>query len=449
MLRPLARCPLALLLASLCASPLLAGAGANDGAEVGLDDLIKRLGLENIPTGAGVTVGQVEAADGRGDYSPNQGFAEFDGKTFFEMSGATGVSNHAHNVARDFYGNTISIAPGISEIYLWAASHWATNGYLHATGPSSTPPKPTPDGLSIFNHSWVGSFGSTSLDNAALRRADFAAGRDDVLMVAGVNNGNPNYPLLSHVYNGISVGKTNRNHQSGGTLPGNDGPGRMKPGIVAPGNVTSWTTPVAAAAAALMIETARTTPGLGGNPNAQRIEVIKAVLLAGAAHVDAHDDLWSNNPETSVPNRGVTSQPIDDVVGVGTVNVNISHLILTGAEQDGSDAPPASVNAQHAGWDLGAVGVGESRFWRYDVAQPAGQLELAPAGGDGHLGLEQLAADLGVGQAGADAHLVPLLGAAEAEFLHAEQLLHARRCDSREFEVVAGLHHVARDLPAH
>ncbi|MCZ6492639.1 MAG: hypothetical protein O6933_01010 [Planctomycetota bacterium] len=366
--------------AALWANPLLAGAGSNDGAEVGLDDLIKRLGLENIPTGAGVTVGQVEATDGQGDYSPNQGFAEFNGKTFFEMSGATGVSNHATNVARDFYGNTISIAPGISEIYLWHALHWATNGYLHATGPSSTPPKPTPDGLSIFNHSWVGTFGSTSLDNAALRRADFAAGRDDVLMVAGVNNGNPNYPLLSVVYNGMSVGKTNRNHQSGGTLPGNDGPGRMKPEIVAPGNVTSWTTPVAAAAAALMIETARTTPGLGDNPNAQRIEVIKAVLLAGAAHVDAHDNDWSNNPETSGPNRGVTSQPIDDVVGVGTVNVNISHLILTGVEQDGSDAPPASVNAQHTGWDLAAVGVGESRFWRFDVAQPAEEISILVTG---------------------------------------------------------------------
>ncbi|MCZ6851944.1 MAG: hypothetical protein O7F17_09910, partial [Planctomycetota bacterium] len=112
--------------AALWANPLLAGAGSNDGAEVGLDDLIKRLGLENIPTGAGVTVGQVEATDGQGDYSPNQGFAEFNGKTFFEMSGATGVSNHATNVARDFYGNTISIAPGISEIYLWHALHWAT-----------------------------------------------------------------------------------------------------------------------------------------------------------------------------------------------------------------------------------------------------------------------------------------------------------------------------------
>ncbi len=83
MLRPPARSPLALLLASLCASPLLAGGTTNDGAEVGLDDLIQRIGLENIPTGAGVTVGQVEATDAQGDYSPNQGFAEFNGKTFF------------------------------------------------------------------------------------------------------------------------------------------------------------------------------------------------------------------------------------------------------------------------------------------------------------------------------------------------------------------------------
>ena len=101
-------------LAALCANPLLAGAGSNDGAEVGLDDLIKRIGLENIPTGVGVTVGHVEWPV-QGDYSPDQGLAEFRGKTFFEMSDATGVSNHANAVASNFYGNTLSIAPGIGE----------------------------------------------------------------------------------------------------------------------------------------------------------------------------------------------------------------------------------------------------------------------------------------------------------------------------------------------
>ena len=94
---------------------------------------------------------------------------------------------------------------------------------------------------------------------------------------------------------------------------------------------------------------------------------IKAVLLAGAAKTDAHGAAWTNNPQTSGPDRGITTQPIDAVIGAGTVNVNFAHWILTGGEQDGAGTPPNNANAMFAGWDLTTVGLDESRYWRFDV----------------------------------------------------------------------------------
>lgn len=346
------------------------GGSTYDGPLVGMDDLIKRIGLENVPTGAGVIVGQVEVLINGANYTPNPNVAEFRGKTFTKMSGSSGNSGHATAVGRNYYGLDTSIAPGITDIFVWEVNHWVTNGYLFFTGPANTPPLLPPKGLKIFNNSWVGSTGNNTTNNTLLRRGDFAIVRDDLMMMSGVNNsGGGNVPLMSHLFNGLAVGRRDGEHQSGSTLGGIDSPGRLKPDIVAPGNATSWSTPVVGAAAALMIETARTVPTLGINPNAERSDVIKAVLLAGAAKTDAHGAAWTNNPQTSGPDRGITTQPIDAVIGAGTVNVNFGHMIITGGEQDGTQTPPNEVNAQFSGWDLATVGLDESRYWRFDVAQ--------------------------------------------------------------------------------
>ena len=379
MVRRLRRITCAVVAAAawLCAGPAWGGGQTNDGPLVGLDDLIKRLGPDNIPTGAGVIVGQVEAPDGQGDYSPNQSNSEFEGKTFFEMSGPTGNSGHATNVGRNYYGLDTSIAPDIGFIYLWEVNHWVANGFLNFQGPAQLPPLLPPIGLKIFNDSWVGTTGSNTTNNILLRRADFVSSRDEMMIISGVNNGGgANFPLMSHTFNGLAVGKLNGQHQSGSTLGGIDSPGRLKPDIVAPGSATSWSTPVVGAAAALMIETARTTPTLGINPNAERSDVIKAVLLAGAAKTNAHGAEWTNNPQQAGPDRGITTQPIDAVIGAGNVNVNFGHMIITGGEQDGAQTPPNEVNAQFSGWDLATVGLDQSRYWRFDVPQFADAVSM-------------------------------------------------------------------------
>src|SRR6185503_19460498 len=142
-----------------------------------------------------------------------------------------------------------------------------------------------PGGVKVFNHSWIGSFGTVTADNDCLRRADLVTTRDNILMCVGVNNGPPQNPLLCFMFNGISVGLSNGAHASGPTPGGGyDGPGRQKPEIVGPGQFTSFVTPTVSSAAALLRSTAQTYPGLTGNVNALRSEVLKACILGGAYH---------------------------------------------------------------------------------------------------------------------------------------------------------------------
>ncbi len=363
---------LAAVTAMLAADTATAGQASNDGDLVGLDDLLARIGAANLPTGIGVLAGHVEFADAEGDYGPNQALNQYVGKTFVANSGPTGTNAHANNVGFNYYGNTLSIAPGITTINLWEANAWITAGFLRTN--TGLDPTAAPAGLKLINHSWLATYGTNALNNNALRRGDFVMNRDDLLMMVGVDNdesGIPddgiNVPLFNHVYNGISVGVTDGSHMNDATLAGIDGAGRMQPVIVAPGSKTSWAIPVVAAGAALMVETARTTPALAGNPAAERGEVIKAVLLAGASHRAG----WTNLPATSGPDRGITSQPLDDVYGADTLDVNVSHLVLTGGEHDAAASVPPAANAPHAGWDLVSVGLGESRYWRLSICRLA------------------------------------------------------------------------------
>jgi hypothetical protein len=217
----------------------------------------------------------------------------------------------------------------------------------------------------MFNNSWVGDAGGSVLTEIQ-RRADFAVVRDDVLMISGMDNLPSGNDLMHLMFNGINVGKTNGTHQTGPTSDG-----RIKPEIVAQQNLTSFATPKVSAVLALLVETAR-SGNIAGNPDAERSEVLKAVLLAGAKH----RSLWTNNPATSGPSRGVTSQPLDSTFGADEADVNRSHLILTGGEQNGANGAPSAANAIHRGWDSTTVGIGSSKFWRLCVRQPADEVSV-------------------------------------------------------------------------
>jgi hypothetical protein len=124
-------------------------------------------------------------------------------------------------------------------------------------------------------------------------------------------HGSLDVPLLSHCFNGIACGRSDGQHHAGGTIAGIDKQGRMKPEIVAPAGATSFSTPLVSGACALLVEAARTAPNTAADPNAQRPEVIKAALLAGANHRSG----WTNNPATTGATRGSTLTPIDPLWG--------------------------------------------------------------------------------------------------------------------------------------
>ena len=357
---------------SVCTACVLAlgSAQADVLDDIGHTDLIERLGA-SAPTGSGVVVGQVEVPDP--GYGPLQSDPEFSGINFIERSGVAGSSSHATTVATRFYGETLSPAPGIGTVVLWDVNDFVTNGYLRV-GQSSSPPVP-PSGLKIFNHSWIGSFGSTANDNNAVRRADWAANTFRTLWILGTNNGvsNANQPLMSGMYHGISVGLVNGNHASDDTASNLDGPGRMRPQLVAPGDATSWAAPLVGACGALLVETAAVEPDLASNSASTQPYVLKSVLLAGAVR----NETWTNNPQGSGAQRGATSRPLDEVFGAGVLNIDRSHRILTGLESDGSAEVPATDTVVGPCWDFELFTSGEIHWHRFSLDEPAEEVGIA------------------------------------------------------------------------
>jgi hypothetical protein len=257
----------------------------------------------------------------------------------------------------------------VLRIWNYEAGSFAQGASLNAGNASLLPLAP-PGGsqpVRVFNHSWIGSFGTFALDNEVLRRADFAMNRDDTLYLCGENNGagSPMQPLMSMCYNGIAVGITSGGHSAGDVPSGIDGSGRMKPELVAPGQFTSFSTPVVSASAALLYEAA-TAGGAASNANRRKGVTVKAALLCGATHGPS----WSNQAPASGPSRGIASKPIDPVVGCGTVNVDRSHRIITAGEATGSPSAAVAVAANPqplVSWDWENVTQSYQRHYRLEV----------------------------------------------------------------------------------
>jgi hypothetical protein len=210
----------------------------------------------------------------------------------------------------------------------------------------------------VQNHSWIstGAFDADALE--IQRRYDFALRRDNVLGVVGVNNGAGAVPpLLGNTYNGIAVGLSNGNSSVGPST--GDVPGRSKPDIVAPSSFTSFSTPLVAGAATLLVQTADQL----GNASAGRIETIKSALLTGATK----SEFASLAQPWTRTNNGSYVEPLDRRFGAGELNINNSHLILTAGQKNGTDLGLDGT----IGWDLSTyVGNGATR--RYYVNIPAG-----------------------------------------------------------------------------
>jgi len=352
-----------------------------------------------MPDGSGIPVSHVEASILVGTDSawmPDTSNSEFSGKTITDVSGAVpGVfSGHATAVGKKFYGNVTSTSPGITTIASLLADHWLGSGFLRVNTGGSPVFQPLSSASRISNHSWVGNAGTYNTDSLA--RLDWAIETDEMVQTVGFN-GTASNPLLSSAYNVISVNNTavptTAGSASGGGIYTS---GRTKPEIVAPANNTSSATPRVSSAAALLIEVAHNNPGLSTDPagiftsnrngdtiyNAERVEVIKAALMAGA------DRETGNSTSTDITDYRVaaadqTANGLDRRFGAGQLNIqNSYHVIAAGEQNSAEDQAGGSGLIGSTGFDydpaFGGSG-GSNSTATYYFAPTAGPVRLTVA----------------------------------------------------------------------
>jgi hypothetical protein len=306
--------------------------------------------LGGTPDGSGTAATQVEAcvdAGGVQAWMPDPDDPEFSGKTIHDKSGSPAVySGHATAVGRRFYGNSLSIAPGVDTIDSYEAADWMGSGFLW--GSSSYQPYYSTS--RVANHSWVGSAGG--FDSEILRRTDWVVETDEFIQAAAFSTGSP---LLGSAFNVIAVGRTSGESGSG-SVPVDDiyTGGRARPDIVAPLSSLSAATPVAAASSVLLAEVGHGDPSLSSDPNepwttdrngetvfnAERSESIKAALMAGADRVtDNAADPNIMDYRTSPSNRAANG--LDRRYGAGQINIYNAYQIIAAGEQNSLEDDPA------------------------------------------------------------------------------------------------------------
>ena len=305
--------------------------------QLGLDVLKAALGKQQ-PTGRGVVVGHVEGAP-VSRYMPRVEDRQFRRVKFIPESGRSQAHDHAHATARMIYGS-VGLAPGVSRVHCYASRDWLGGACLGLGTPY--PPKPGP--AKVMNHSWISHAGGVE---DVLRRADYLVDQHDVILVAGVNNGGGTAvpSLLASAYNAIAVGNWQGDSSSSYTL--HDGKGRCKPDLVAPGGKTSYATPVVTAMAARLLE--------GAQGDAQRAQVIKAVLMAGADKPDG----WKRE----------VGRPLSKFYGAGRVRLDQSYYML-------QNGPASGRIDTRYGWGFVKVEAGASATWELSLPGAAKEISI-------------------------------------------------------------------------
>lgn len=315
----------------------------------------------NLPTGNNIPVTHVEALS-NGFYMPDANNAEFSGKTITPESqtGSAGVSSHATGVGKNFYGNSTSIAPDITNISAYNVDYWLASDFLMCCF-ATYPWQPFVDPSRVANHSYVGDAGTTN--NAdILRRIDWVVNRDESVHAVGLNNGSTQRALLSSAFNVVSVGRTDGNHPIGSAFVDNTYTAdRSKPDIVAPASTSSAATGIVSSAAALLVEAGHRNGSLSTDPdtsfvfnrsgntvyNAERAMVVKAALMAGADRIT-----YNSGPTNIVDYRentiDQTSNGLDRRFGAGQLNVYDSYHMVAAGEQNSAQDEPSNAGAINA-----------------------------------------------------------------------------------------------------
>jgi hypothetical protein len=352
---------------------------------VGFRQLQKQYGSV-LPDGADIVVMHVEAAKGEVDhdrnpstpkrprYFPGPVNKQLSGKSIRDMTGHSFRANsaHARGTAKYFYGNTGSMVPGVSSIDMYSGTHWLAKGFLWA---GSREHVPEISAARVASHSWTATGSNSMLNADTLGRVDWLVESDELIHVVGMANAKKSKsPLLGSAYNVISVGVSSGNHATGThALMIPYAGDRPRPHIVVPISTTSDATAVVASAATLLVALGHSRADLSTDPvmrftnsragnkvfNAERSEVIKAVLMAGA-------DRQTNNPrkyeidDYRIKARNATDNGLDRRFGAGQLNILHSYRMLVQGEQNSAeDQPTSKGRIESIGFDYDPAFVGK------------------------------------------------------------------------------------------
>jgi hypothetical protein len=307
-------------------------------SQIGWTRLVARMKKEKkeLPTGRGVRVAHVEPSVSP---DPKKALLRPDLAQVFEKPNPNltltcelqpdgPASGHSTGVAQYFYGQ-YSVSPGIAAVEVIEPGQQFIPQWLGLPNGAMRKSDQLPK---ISNHSYV----EGKSKPAIVRRLDeFIAVNDHLAVVAvGVNDVTaPVAPLFGSSYNALVIGLTNGKAARGAIKAEDDGAGRIKPDLVVPSSVTSLATPIAASAAAVLVEAA------AGDPIAAKPVVLKACLMAAAEKQFVSEFLpsvWSNTED----------KPLHPHVGAGQLDIDIAHLVLSA----GRVKPAGMVDGGLNGW---------------------------------------------------------------------------------------------------
>jgi hypothetical protein len=254
---------------------------------------------------------------------------------------------HAQNVGTNFYRIPGGVATNVAHVDNYEAVYFYTS-IVAVTFPININDRVVNQSFTFGNEtSQVPVSEQQTIDSTY----DNYAAQYNTLFVSAPNNANNNVTVCppGTAYNCISVGA-----YANGTYYNSIGPtldnGRAKPDITAPATATSFSTPLVAGAAALLLQAGLRGDGGGDTNSPADIRTVKALLLNGAIKPAG----WTNS----------NSSPLDARYGAGVLNVFNSYKQLAGGKHAcivsqtvsaGGAHPPTGATGTVAvlsGWDF-------------------------------------------------------------------------------------------------
>jgi hypothetical protein len=323
--------------------------------------------------GSGIRVAQPEAGYDLGtNWEVNPGvvgrplgfltYISANGSTTNYPNSLSSESSHADSVAGIFYGLG-GVAANAAHADNYDADYFVQGDMVAGNYIITLPATNIND--PVVNQSFTFGSVSTNEQEAIDSAYDNYAAQYSTLFVSAANNSGPVSPPGT-AYNCISVGASDGSSSVGPTIDN----GRCKPDIVAPGGETSFSTPLVAGAAAVLMQAGLRGDGGSDTNSAADIRTVKCLLLNGA--VKPAD--WTNS----------NSSPLDFRYGAGVLDIFNSYEDLAGGMQ--GDTVSTSITSGGAHPPTGATGtVGALNGWDFNsISSSSGGILSAATDGVNH-----------------------------------------------------------------